>query len=787
MKHTLTLLLAVVASLHLGAQLNAELVGNLDYDVDVNDVWGYVAPDGTEYALLGLYDGVAVISLADPANPTEVGRTKQQNSNWRDMKTYGEYAYVVADEGDAGLTVIDLRNLPDSISYTTQQYTVPGFDRAFVRAHNLYVDNSRGLIFTAGGDRNLNDGGILVFDAAANPLAPPLVAAGPATYSHDVYVQDDRMYASEIYRGELAVYDVSNLAAITELGRTRTPFTFTHNAWTTGDSRTVFTTDERANASVAAFDLSDLNDIRLLDEYRPLSSLDTRTIPHNVHVIDDFLAISYYTDGLRVVDATDPANLIEVANYDTWPGADGGFNGAWGAFPFLPSGLTLVSDRATGLYVIDVNYVRAARLAGTVVNELTEEPVNGARITILATYPNDGRTDASGYFATGTVLSDTVGVQQDVQLVRISAPGYFDDTISVRLVSGLEMQEEGIELMPQVLAQTTVTLRDRETEAPIPAGHLLIQRDSLQFQGITDSLGELNLIAVPNRSYRATATAWGYLPTVIERVEAVQLRDSVIYLDRGYADDFVSDLGWRVEGDATAGQWELSATNSVGGDPFGGAYLTGGAQGDTDSMDVDSGRTVLVSPYFSLGEYREDATLSFTYYLSNRGPFDPGDALRVEVVGPDGTALLGSYSDTGGEWVRDSFTLDGRIAFSDSLRLQVTAFDLGGDNLVRAGFDAFRIRGTLLSTPVAERRQVDYELAVYPNPSTTRFTLSLADTKFREVVLDVYDVRGSRVERRSVTSQQQTVTFGEQLPRGVYVARLTEHGRVVGVLKVVKQ
>ena len=341
------------------AQLNATLRSNFDYEEGVNDVWGYVSPDGTEYALVGLNSGVSVVSLADPDAPVEVGRTTGAESPWRDMKTYGEYAYVTADVGEDGLTVIDLSELPESISFTHERYEVPGFEELFVRAHNLYIDTVRGLAFTAGGDRDVNDGGVLVFDLKANPERPPLIAVGPEVYAHDAYVQDDLLYASEIYEGELAIYNVSDLDSITEVGRTLTPFTFTHNAWATADGRTVFTTDEKSNASVAAFDISDLQNIRLLDEYRPLSSLNTGTIPHNVHVIDDYLSISHYTDGLRVVDASVPDNLIEIANYDTWSGANGGFSGNWGAYPFLPSGLTLVSDRSTGLYVVDVAYRRA--------------------------------------------------------------------------------------------------------------------------------------------------------------------------------------------------------------------------------------------------------------------------------------------------------------------------------------------------------------------------------------------------------------------------------------------
>ena len=41
-----------------------------------------------------------------------------------------------------------------------------------------------------------------------------------------------------------------------------TPNNFTHNAWTSDDGNFIFTTDERANAFVESFDISDLDDIK---------------------------------------------------------------------------------------------------------------------------------------------------------------------------------------------------------------------------------------------------------------------------------------------------------------------------------------------------------------------------------------------------------------------------------------------------------------------------------------------------------------------------------------------
>jgi hypothetical protein len=62
------LLLATAAQ----AQQNLNLVGQLPYTSDLSDVWGYVAPDGREYALVGAFDGVSVVDLLDPSAPVEV-------------------------------------------------------------------------------------------------------------------------------------------------------------------------------------------------------------------------------------------------------------------------------------------------------------------------------------------------------------------------------------------------------------------------------------------------------------------------------------------------------------------------------------------------------------------------------------------------------------------------------------------------------------------------------------------------------------------------------------------
>ena len=90
---------------------NLSLLGTYDnYNTEGNDIWGWVAPDGSEYALVGLNDGFSVVNVTNPSNPTEEFFINDLNSTWRDVKTFGNYAYVTT-EADAGLLIVDLSDM----------------------------------------------------------------------------------------------------------------------------------------------------------------------------------------------------------------------------------------------------------------------------------------------------------------------------------------------------------------------------------------------------------------------------------------------------------------------------------------------------------------------------------------------------------------------------------------------------------------------------------------------------------------------------------------------------
>jgi hypothetical protein len=120
------------------AQLNTTLVGRLNYSVDLADVWGYVDQSGNEYAIVGRNDGISIVSLQDPANPTEIYFFPGPNSIWRDMYIYNNVLYTTNETG-GGLSIIDLSGLPNSIG---SEYLYTGNTYPFETAHNLIGDEN---------------------------------------------------------------------------------------------------------------------------------------------------------------------------------------------------------------------------------------------------------------------------------------------------------------------------------------------------------------------------------------------------------------------------------------------------------------------------------------------------------------------------------------------------------------------------------------------------------------------------------------------------------------------
>ena len=85
-----------------------------------------------------------------------------------------------------------------------------------------------------------------------------------------------------------------------------------------------------------------------------LDQADEEWSVHNIFYKNGYLIASYYAFGLQIIDVSDPSNMQIAGYYDTFTDYPADlFDGAWGAFPYFDSDRIIVSDRSSGLYVLD--------------------------------------------------------------------------------------------------------------------------------------------------------------------------------------------------------------------------------------------------------------------------------------------------------------------------------------------------------------------------------------------------------------------------------------------------
>jgi choice-of-anchor B domain-containing protein len=424
---------------------NMSLLGTYEWPItEGNDIWGWVDPVSlNEYALVGLNDGFSCVNVSNSSNLIEEFYIPDLNSTWRDVKTWGNYAYVTT-EADAGLLIVDLTDMTGGTYLHVSNFTNPitGASIEFTAAHNLYIDES-GICYIFGAS-SANGGspsdGAIFLDVAANPTAPHYLGEWDEEYIHDGMARGDTLYAGCIYTGDLYIVDVSNKTNPFVLGTHQTPNSFSHNAWVSDDGNYVFTTDEQPDSYIGSYDITDMSNIQEIDRIQ--SNPESNSIPHNTHVDGDFLITSWYRDGTTVHDISNPHNLVQVAYYDSYTGSPSsqyegdGFDGCWGTYPFLPSGIIISSDINSSsngkarLLVYERGFSGACYLEGNVTDVSSGSTIIGATVIILnTTIPNSSSTNLSGSYTSGNADPGTFDV-------AFSMLGYISDTLQATLING---------------------------------------------------------------------------------------------------------------------------------------------------------------------------------------------------------------------------------------------------------------------------------------------------------------------------------------------------------------
>jgi choice-of-anchor B domain-containing protein len=329
-----------------------ELVGTVDLPAFVtdtletggSDVWGYTAPDGSEYALMGTIEGIAIVAIPSLRVVASIpGPTERAPWYWRDIKTHGHYAYVVSEAygQSEGLQIIDLSGLPD---HAEEVAVYTGENGELVSSHNLSIDTEAGFAYvldSAGSPVHIVD--------LADPVRPVVVGALDVGDVHDIFARNDVVYVAEGRQPSFSIWDTSDKAAPRMTARVTIPASgYVHNIWPTDDGRYVLTTEETAEKTIKVWDISDLDNPELVGEW-----LGVNRIAHNVLVRGDRAFVSHYTSGAYVLDISDPTAPTEMARHDSYARSDEvAMKGNWGVTLPSPAGYVYVSDMTGQLTVL---------------------------------------------------------------------------------------------------------------------------------------------------------------------------------------------------------------------------------------------------------------------------------------------------------------------------------------------------------------------------------------------------------------------------------------------------
>ncbi len=772
MKKLFTLFLAVLITPVLFAQnFNLTLRSTIPYGVSLANIGGFVDSQGNEYALVGYFNGLDIVDVTDPDNPVIKFTVPGPQSDWREVKTWGNYAYVTTEGGNSGLQIIDMSNLPASINSKFWKGS-GSINNQLETIHALHIEDAHVYLF---GSNLFN--GAAVIASLTDPWNPVYLGRTPGSYIHDGYVRNDVLYAGHVYDGYFAVYDVSNKAQPVLLAQQNTPGNFTHNTWLNDAGNVLLTTDEVNNSFLTAYDISDLGDIQEIARYQ--TTPGSGSVVHNTHVINDYAVTSWYKDGVSITDVSRPDNIVSVGRYDTYPqGTGGGFSGCWGVYPFLPSGTIVASDINNGLFVLTPTYTRACYLEGMVTDSVSGLPLNNATVTIIGANISK-TTNVQGEYKTGTVTPGTVSVQ-------VTRAGYISKTINNVVLTNGQLTIVDVQLTAISAFTLTGQVIDGVTGQPVAGALVELFNSGSDDLLTTDANGNFALPSFFPDSYSIDAGKWGYRTYCSNNVavdpSTVPL---TIVLQPGIYDDFTFDLGWTVSGIST-NAWERG--EPVGTTLFGDqsnpgvdvnsdcrdkAYVTDNGGGQAGSNDVDNGNTILTSPVFDATQLLNPYVNYYRWFFNAGGQGNPNDTLTVKLFNGTTTVTLETVlanTPNNGTWVSRSFQIAALITPTSTMQFIIETADwpATGGHIVEGALDKFEV----VEGPASLNETSGPAVSVFPNPSSDAFSLSFDPALFgSDAALIITDLSG-RIIYTANAVEINNSTFGSSLSAGIYIAQI---------------
>lgn len=733
------------------ANENVTLRSNLDSYSEYADIWGY-ASGGVELALLCTTTGTSFVNVTNPTSPVEVKFIAGTPSIWRDVKTWGQYAYIVNEDG-GGLQIVNLTNPlnPVLVSNRTDWFTT---------AHNIFIDQQTGYAYCVGA--NTAAGAVIL--NLANPTNPTFLANFTGYYIHDIYVEDGIAYAAAISNGFLGILDVSNPLSIQQIASAPYSGSATHNTWLTGDGRYCLTTDETGGGHVRVWDVQNLSAPAQVGSW--VNPEEPNSSVHNVFVHDGLAYAAWYTAGLQILDISNPASPQRVGWYDTHPSSNG-FNGAWGVYPYAPSGNIYLSDIQRGLYVFTFTPSYGS-VSGHITDDTSGLPIEGASIGV----PSEGvstTTNEVGYYK--------INLDPGSYTVEISAFGYGSETLPVTVAAGVtENGDAALEALPS--GSLAGQVLDANTLAPLAGA--LVSLNGTPLTTMSNGSGAYDFATVPADDYVVTVSLFGYgSRDVAVTVTPSANTRNLLMVPAIFVDDAESNQGWTLgaPGDgATSGVWVRA--NPVGTQsgtvqpeddhtpaPGTVCFVTGNTApgGGIGDNDVDGGATTLLSPIFDLSTATDPYVSYYRWYVNDAGANPGEDVFNVDVSTNGGSTWISleALGVTRAFWERHEVRLLDLVPLSAQTRFRFVAFDApASGSIVEAAVDDFELFDKGVEVADVPESPVEPGLVsvtrfenVAPNPMRpgSDGILSFRLASAAPVHLDLLDVSGRRVWEYAAT------------------------------------
>jgi choice-of-anchor B domain-containing protein len=337
------------------SQLSLTSLGN---DTETHDLWA----DANNFVYIARGEhGVDIVDAANPQNPVIVSNIRpfagSGNIDIGDVQVSGNVLYFsnhVPNGGPtphAGVFMYDISNPAAPFEIGRIEWGAGAWYHLGANAHNLYIDatGNNVIAYVA----SITSSAVEVFDLTTpaapvwlSTITPPMGNYGFPGSAHEIVVWGN-LCISTWLSGGFTIHDVSNPAAPQLLSYQQYGSAYTYHAWPTDDGLHLCTTDANQSLGLKIWDISNPSQPFQVGTWTGSSSARM----HNVMIEGDLAYISYFQDGLRVVDISNRSNPRQIASFDTDPASSSSaVTGSYGIYPF--NNEIYLTHSSNGLYVL---------------------------------------------------------------------------------------------------------------------------------------------------------------------------------------------------------------------------------------------------------------------------------------------------------------------------------------------------------------------------------------------------------------------------------------------------